>query len=48
MLQKTRLMSPIEGVFRVAKKGGEVTLKLTDKGLTKVFETLDAASIRKN
>jgi hypothetical protein len=38
---KTRLISPIEGLFRVTKKGAGVGVKIADKGITKVLTKVD-------
>lgn len=42
--QSTRLISPIEGVFRLVKKGGGATVKFADKGVSKILGKLDELS----
>ena len=43
-VEKTRLISPIEGIFRVSKKGIGGGLKLTDKGITALLNKIDDLS----
>jgi hypothetical protein len=42
--KSTRLISPIEGVFRLTKKGAGATVKFADKGVSKILGKLDELS----